>query len=93
MFGLVPLLLILYLGVGSMYFLECFPDIYTEYGLWQYDGIKEGVVISFFIIFWLPYLIISTVIGWTIDATYNMIKWFILSGQVDKDGFEKEDFE
>lgn len=48
MFGLVPLLLILYLGVGSMYFLECFPDIYTEYGLWQYDGIKEAVVVSFF---------------------------------------------
>ena len=93
MFGLMPLLLILYLGVGSIYSLECFPDIYTEYGLWQYDGIKEAIVVSFFVIFWLTYLIISTVIGWTIDATDNMIKWFILSGQVDKDGFEKEDFE
>lgn len=51
MFGLVPLLLILYVGVGSMYFLECFPDIYTEYGLWQYDGIKEAVVISFLLSF------------------------------------------
>lgn len=88
MFGLVPLLLILYLGVGSIYFLEFFPDIYTEYGLWQCDGIKELAIISFFVIFWLPYLIISTMIGWTVDATYNMIKC-----EVDKDGFEKEDFE
>lgn len=48
MFGLVPLLLILYLGVGSIYFLECFPDIYTEYGLWQCDVIKEFAVVSFF---------------------------------------------
>lgn len=85
MFGLVPLLLMLYLGIGSIYFLECFPDIYTKYGLWQCDGIKELAIVSFFIIFWLPYLIILTMIG--------MIKWFILNGQVDKDGFEKEDFE
>lgn len=48
MFWLVPLLLIVYLGAGSIYFLECFPDIYTEYGLWQYDGIKELAVVSFF---------------------------------------------
>lgn len=93
MLRLLPLLLVVYLGFGSAYFLECFPDIYTEYGLWQYDGIKELVVVSVFIIFWLPYVIISTMIGWTVDATYNMIKWFVLSGQVDKDGFEKEDFE
>lgn len=90
MFGLVPLLLILYIGVGSIYFLECFPDIYTEYGLWQYDGVKELAVVSFFVIFWLPYLVLfKIIIGWTIDAIYNII----LSNQVDNDGFEKEDFE
>lgn len=90
MFGLVPLLLILYLGAGSIYFLECFPDIYTEYGLWQCDGIKELAVVSFFVIFWLPYLVLfKIIIGWTIDAICNII----LSNQIDNDGFEKEDFE
>lgn len=78
---------------GGAYLIKYFPDIYDEYDLWQYDGTKEYIIMALIVIFWLPYAVISTMIGWTVDATYNMIKWFVLSGQVDKDGFEKEDFE
>lgn len=90
---LVPLFAWLYLVCGAAYIVRYFSDIYDEYDLWQYDGLKELIIISLFTVFWLPYAIVSSLIGWTVDATYNMIKWFILSGQVDKDGFEKEEFE
>lgn len=90
---LIPLFAWLYLACGTAYIVRYFADIYNEYDLCQYDGIKELVIISLLTILWLPYAVVTNIIGWTIDATYNMVKWFVLKGQIDKDGFEKEDFE
>lgn len=89
----VVLLSWLYIVCGGAYLIRYFPNIYDDYDLWQYDGAKEYIIFVLIVLFWLPYAIITTIVGWTVDATYNMIKWFILSGQVDKDGFEKEEFE
>lgn len=89
---LIPMLVPIYLAVGVLYFMCQFGYIYTMYDLWKCEGIPELLVIGFIITLWLPIVIIENVTYWTVDATYNMVKWFVLKGQIDKDGFEKEDF-
>jgi hypothetical protein len=62
------------------------------YDLWGFDDIPEFLIVIIIVILWLPLGLIESVTCWTVDATYNMVKWFVLKGQIDKDGFEKEDF-
>lgn len=89
---LIPMFILIYLAVGALYFMCQFEYIYTMYDLWGCKGVPEFLVIIFIIVLWLPIVIIESVTYWTVDATYNMVKWFVLKGQIDKDGFEKEDF-
>lgn len=90
---LIPILALIYFAVGALYFMCQFEYIYTMYDLWRCEGIPELLVVISIIALWLPIVIIESVTFWTVDATYNMVKRCVLKGQIDKDGFEKEDFE
>lgn len=90
--NLVPVFILLYGATGGLYFTFHFVDIYDTYGFWGLVGFDELLVIVFIVTLWLPFVLIEHITCWTVDATYNMVKWFVLKGQIDKDGFEKEDF-
>lgn len=62
------------------------------YELWSFDDVPEFLIVVIIVVLWLPLGLIESATCWTVDATYNMVKWFVLKGQIDKDGFEKEDF-
>lgn len=89
---LIPIFILIYIAIGVSYFICRFEHIYTMYDLWDFDGIPEFLIVIIIVILWLPLGLIESVTCWTVDATYNMVKWFVLRGQIDKDGFEKEDF-
>ena len=89
---LIPIFVLIYIAIGSLYFICRFEHIYTMYDLWGLDDIPEFLIVIIIVILWLPLGLIESVTCWTVDATYNMVKWFVLKGQIDKDGFEKEDF-
>ena len=89
---LIPIFILIYIAIGLLYFICRFEHIYTMCGLWGFDDIPEFLIVIIIVILWLPLGLIENVTCWTVDATYNMVKWFVLKGQIDKDGFEKEDF-
>ena len=89
---LIPIFVLIYIAIGLLYFICRLGHIYTMYDLWGFDDIPEFLIVIIIVILWLPLGLIEGVTCWTVDATYNMVKWFVLKGQIDKDGFEKEDF-
>lgn len=90
--GLIPIFILMYIAIGALYFVYQLEDIYTKYELWSFDDVPEFLIVVIIVVLWLPLVLIESTTCWTVDATYNMVKWFVLKSQIDKDGFEKEDF-
>ena len=90
---LIPIFILIYIAIGVSY-LNCrIEHICTMCELLGFDDIPDFLIIATIIILWLPLGLICITTCCTVDAIYSIIEWFVLNSQIDKDGFENEDFE